>query len=313
MISRWLSLLFLSALLASCSSGRHSSQERIQDVQADTELSSVTVAAILQPHDSSDCDRDAAELAPNDRNTVFVHPGLLLFGLDWGGHRAVDTGLLLVREGYGGNILEVRSRQAGPVYQRMLEDVGTRFLGIHYSMGGEPRILANALQASAQASKARQQTLIYNPFLVEPFGFASLYEQVDLDSPHLGQTVVLVSSDNATFRPDIEAAPSQVLNHPKLHIIYPSDYGLQWDHFSVLSDLRESADSSEPKHRRAYELFQVLAESMLIGLESRQLDSRLARLKLRYALEDKRPLQPQWRRQLMVGDCEPAASTTPGR
>lgn len=243
----------------------------------------------------------------NTGNTVFIHPGLLMLGIDWGGQRALDTGRLMVREGYAGTTLEIRTRRGEPIYQRMLEEPGDRFIGIHYSMGGAPQTLASALQATARASRVREQQLVYSPLLVEPYNFAHLHESVDLDDPHLGHVLMLVSSGNSLLRPNVSAAPARVLKHPKLHIIYPEEFGLHWDHFSVLTDLREADGSDEPRHRRALELFHTIMDSLLAGGDGQRIDSRLARLKLRYARQDRRPVDPQWYAQSATAPC-PAAT-----
>ena len=203
----------LAALLGACSAGRHDGPELTGD----------DLFNRIQSHGGADCVGERIY----GKNTIFVNPGLLLLGIEWGGGRAVAAGQLLAREGFGSGILELRSRRSELVYERMMEDPGTRFLGIHYSMGGAPQTIDNALTAAQRASENRKQLLVYNPILVEPFGFRRLHETVDLDSPYLGRSFVLVSSGGSVFRPEIAAAPEHVLNHEKLHIVYPEDFGLR--------------------------------------------------------------------------------------
>jgi hypothetical protein len=236
-------------------------------------------------------------------NTIFIHPGILLPLIDTDGRRAAETGELLVAEGYGKAIREVRSRSAEPMRQQMTSDPGANFLGIHYSVGGSPNMLSKALSATEQASHERGQVLTYAPLLVEPYEFKNILRFVDLDSPYLGQIIVMVSSDNSLYRPNITAAPPEVTSHPKLHFVYPEDYGLQWDHFSILTDMRQSQDREKEKYYRAHILLLTIVGSVLGNVSSAKIESQLALLKIRFAINDQRPVNKKWVDQLGSDAC----------
>lgn len=295
--------LLLMLLLGACATTRHVDAPGAAEPGLAAASEPAAVAAALDAFEQHGCGTAVPRSDADRNNTVFVHPGLLMLGIDWGGQRAVDTAKRMVRDGYAGRLLEIRSRQGEPVHRRMLEDEGSRFLGIHYSMGGAPETLARVLEATARAGRERHAALRYSPLMIEPFGFERLHEHVDLDSPLLGRLVVMVSSASSLLRPDIDGAPPSVLNHPRLHIVRAEDFGLNWNHFSVLTDLREADGSDEPRHRRAIELFHTVMEALGGELDDAEIDGRLARLKLRYALADGRMVDPAWLRQLQTAAC----------
>lgn len=218
----------------------------------------------------------------NNQHTLFIHPGLM-FGIDWGGSRANDAGLKLIKDGYYSKILEVRSRKSPPMYEQMIKDNAQSYLGIHYSMGGSPAVVSEALKASKKASNKLDKTFVYNAILVDPFGFADFSKYIDPDSPNLGTVFIIASSNYSFLRPDIKSVSSKISNHEKIHYIYPEDFGLSWDHFGFLSAIRDN-DNKNLNSLKVRGIFYFLVNAIHQEAEANTIEYGLQQLKDNYRL-----------------------------
>lgn len=291
---RFLFLVFFTFYLSACTSGRYYPTVAPEYISLEQEPAvREKMINTLKHKDVKQC-LDPELIGFADRkNTLFVHPGWI-FVINWGGGRAMDAGLLLVQDGYAGSVFEVRSRKAADIYERMLNDPGSRHLGLHYSMGGSPKVLQAALEAAADASKVLNNHIIYSPILIEPFNFSSLAEFIELDDPHLGNIIVVISGDYSFLRPNINSASDKILEHSKLNFIYAEDFGLEWGHFSFLSDVRNSETEPGTKHDRAIEIFHALATVLQANVKTTDIKILLAHLKVKYAYEDGREIRRAW-------------------
>lgn len=291
---RLLYIIIFTVFLHGCTSGRHyptPSSENISLGQEPSVREKIEHTIIYKS--VQQCLAPELNINEHLQNTIFIHPGWM-FIIDWGGGLARDAGLLLVRDGFAGSILEVRSRESEEIYDRMLDDSGSRYLGLHYSMGGSPKVLQTALKATENASKELNKQIIYSPILIEPFNFSSIAKIVELGNPHLGNIIVVVSDDYSFLRPNIGGKSSKALEHPKLNFIYAEDFGLNWGHFSFLSDIRNSATKTGLKYDRAIEIFHAVAILSQANVEPNHIKILLAYLKVKYAYEDDREIQKSW-------------------
>jgi len=241
-------------------------------------------------------------------NTLFVHPGMLSLSAQWDRGLAVNGGQLLVREGYAGRIMELDGRDPERMVQAMMADPGQRFIGLHYSMGGGADLVARSVAATRQASLATGRPMSYFPILVDPAGFGAAGDKLDMDSPYLGQLFVLVSEEGATLRPDIESVSRRVLDHPKTHLLYAEDFGLEWSHFGALTDL--TATRPNARQRRSHELFAAIAAGINAGTTASVLEARFDALKIAYAQADHRPIMAAWLHPGGAGPCSSPVLTT---
>ncbi|MES9886408.1 MAG: hypothetical protein ABW140_06310 [Candidatus Sedimenticola sp. 6PFRAG1] len=222
-------------------------------------------------------------------NTVFVHPGLL-FPIPWGMQRARDSGQRIIDKGLASTMLEVRSRDSEAMYKRMLSESGKHYFGIHYSMGGAPYVMQAALKAASQVSKKLKHHVIYSAILVEPYQFPSLTDAINLDDPHLGQVVVVVSSQNSFFRPDVSKTSKKILTHDKFHFIYAEVINMKWNHFTFLTQVRRNNPKTDKQARQAKELFDSIAVALASRLNSNQISNMIRHLKTKYAAVDGHPI-----------------------
>jgi len=287
-------IVFFTVFLCGCTSGRYYPTHSPENISLEQESTlREKISHTLEHKDVQQCLDPGLIGYEQRKNTVFVHPGWI-FIINWGGGRARDAGLLLVRDGFAGSILEVRSRETAEIYERMINDSGSRYLGLHYSMGGSPKVLQAALDAAVDASELLNNHIIYSPILIEPHNFSSLPEFIELDNPHLGNIIVVVSGDNSFLRPNINGASDEILRHPKLNFLYAEDFGLDWGHFSFLSDIRNSEIETGIKHDRAIEIFHALATLLQANVKTNDIKILLAHLKVKYAFEDGRDIQRAW-------------------
>lgn len=165
-----------------------------------------------------------------------------------------------MEDGFGAAILELRTRSAIPIRDRAMKDPGTQFVGIHYSMGGHPELLGESVKAIKVASSARGQPLRYHAILVDPFGITDIEAHVDLQDPAVGNIFILLSAENSFLRPGIREFPNKAVASGKVHFIYAEDFGESWDHFGILTSLKESrANQTKTSDSvKALKLFQRL-------------------------------------------------------
>ena len=237
--------------------------------------------------------REQVKDSPHSGNTIFVHPGLIMF-IDWGGGRAVDSGEYLVSSGFGQDFLEVRSRKAMPLYERMAGESGQNYLGLHYSMGASPMVLAQCLAAAEKASRETGTHIRYSPIMAEPHDFAKVGKFVDLDNPHLGNIICIISSDFAFLRPGVTSYPEWFLRHPKVHLVYADDMGVSWSHFSFLGQVRKQTDNPDEEHVRARHLLDTVASTLLLDLKPGEVKAILDYCMVMYAMEDRREIVDIW-------------------
>ena len=224
------------------------------------------------------------------QNTIMVHPGLLLL-VDWGGQRALDVGHSLVEQGYAERILEVRSRMKAPMLEQMVKDGGGDYVGIHYSMGGAPKVLKAAVDAAAQVSSEHGVDTQYSAIMVDPFALGLLEKRINPDSAHLKQVFVILSNRYMPLRPDPSLLSSRVMQHPKFHFIFAEEYGVRWNHFTFLTDVKNDQRSTQ-NAQRGREIFEQVLQGAFGGLPSDVIASNLQHLRLRYARQDGRSLIP---------------------
>jgi hypothetical protein len=179
--------LLLITLLNGCSAGRYyKPQDQTEGYSQRIGWEDATLINAL----ATSCEMPHSELERRDVNTIFVHPGLLLLNLNWDKSLAVDTAGLLIKHGYAKDFLELRDRDTTRIGDRMQKDPGTRFIGLHYSMGGQPQLLAAALASVEQARRESGKDLVYSPILVDPFDIEHVNTLLDVNAPHLGQIFI---------------------------------------------------------------------------------------------------------------------------
>lgn len=289
-------LLFF-VLLSGCSSGRYYKTQEQQDGSSPP----ISQEEVTRIHDfATACETSKSTVERPDVTTVFVHPGLLLLNLNWDQSLAVDSAKVLIRHGYAKDFLPLRDRDTTKVGERMQQDAGTRFIGLHYSMGGQPQLLANTLASVVEASRNSGKELVYCPVLVDPFDIGQINTELDLDGPHLGQVFIVLSEEFSLLRPDISAIREDILNHPKVHMIYAEDIGEKWGHFSALTSV-----VSEDGPSRFRDILFLIAETAVDNRSSIEFEGRFALLKMKYALEDARPINRAWLRLARELPCWP--------
>lgn len=279
-------LLLLILLLNGCSAGRYyKPQEQNEILQSQIKREATELIHDL----ASSCSTSFPKPEGYETNTVFVHPGLLMLNLDWDQSLAVESAKVLIKNGYAKDFLQLRDRNSTRIGERMLKDPGTHFIGLHYSMGGQPQLLADSLSSVAQARRESGKDIVYSPVLVDPFGIEDINTLLDLDAEHLGQIFIILSEENALFRPSIKGIRGSVLHHPKVHIIYAEDIGENWNHFDALGTIVNGDVTS-----RFHDVFFLVAQTIVEGRSSAEFERRIALMKIRYSLEDSRPINAAW-------------------
>jgi len=86
------------------------------------------------------------------RNAVFVHPGMVWVSDSWDQGAIVTTAQALKEKGLAGSVVAVTGRNPQHVYDQMLRDPGTQFVGLHYSLGGKADLLERSYEATRRAS-----------------------------------------------------------------------------------------------------------------------------------------------------------------
>lgn len=267
-------------LLTGCSTGSHTSFhiEKNEGGTLTNNTCNPKNAKVL----STILTRKIDGVAKNE-STLFIHPGLI-FGIDWGGSRASDAGSKLISDGYYENILEVRSRNASPMYEQMIKDNAASYLGLHYSVGASPAVVSEALKASKDASIQQGKPTVYNAILIEPFGFTEFSNYIDPDSPYLGTVFIIASSNYSFLRPKIKSASSKIINHEKFHYIFPEEFGLSWDHFGFLSAVRDEG-SDVQQGNKVKGIFYFVVNAIQQKAESNAIEYGLKTLRNKYQLE----------------------------
>lgn len=242
---------------------------------------------------SVQCTAASAQVAANGRaDTLFVHPGMLSLSAHWDRGLAVASGQLLVRDGYAARIVELDGRDPESMVPLMVKDPGSRFIGLHYSMGGRADLVARSVAATRKASLAAGRPMAYYPILVDPAAFRDVGSKLDMNSPYLGQMFVMVSAEHAVFRTDIQSVARKMLDHPKTHLIYAEDFGLEWGHFDVLSAV--TAAQPDDRQQRTRAVFMMIAGGINAGASPAEMTARLNALKVRYARADHRAVYAAW-------------------
>ncbi len=287
--------LLVLALLNGCSSGRyyktpekderrHSASEQENAARGEERFKS--------------CAMPNAALDRLNINTVFVHPGMLWFDSDCGESLATESAKVLTKRGYARAYQALCDRNPAKIGEQMQRDPGTRFIGLHYSLGGKPQIVAATLASVAQARQESGKELAYYPLLVDPMNVEQVNTLLDVHAAHLGQMFIVLSAEYSLLRPDITRVRADILDSPKVHLIYAEDFGENWGHFDELeSVVSESAVS------RFREIFFLIAEAVVNGYSSAGFEARLALLKVNYAIEDSRPVDAAWLRLARDAPC----------
>lgn len=269
-------LLFFSLSLSACSTGRIE-QSRLLPGETSDEIRMVRNL----PRTTVRCHAAIAPLADNSvnrRNTLFVHPGLLLFGLHWDRSLAVEAGTILTEYRFAGKMLELPDRDLTPIYQHAITGPGTEFIGIHYSMGGRPDILRGSLDAIKQAAQFRGVPLHYHALLFDPFSISDIGTLIDVNESELGYVFVLLSSEYSFLRPDIRSLPRSFIESEKVFFIYAEDFGESWGHFGMLNAFRGQhfKDSEHSGGEKMRTLFQGMLALALNGQHAPALQDKQA-------------------------------------
>lgn len=280
--------------LAGCTSGRYYSQPDLMVPVADAGASaSAAESAGLA---AGSCRMPVAQaLSEDSRNAVFVHPGMLWPSDSKDSGLAFAGGDWIVRQGYAARVFGVPDRDPERMTPIMAHDPGTRFIGLHYSMGGRADLVVRSVAATALAAQRSGRPLQYFPILIDPSSFDSVGDSLDMESPYLGQMFILVSKEGSAWRTNITQVSRQVLDHPKTHLLYAEDFGLNWGHFGVLEDL--VAAQPTVAQRRAQDVLAVIARGVTSGADAAELDAQLDALKIDYARADDRPVLVAWLQQ----------------
>lgn len=205
--------------------------------------------------------------APERSDTLFVHPGLLLFNFDWDRSLAMEAGNLLQEKGYAGHVLEVRDRNPQALFERMRREPGREFVGIHYSMGGNPELLAASYAATRRAADERGVALRYHSIMIDPFGIDDLEKHVDLSAPEVGYLFIFLSSAGSALRPEAARLSPRGAASGKVVLLHAEDFGEDWDHFGLLGDLRAYRQGEKAEGRKVEAL---LVRLMNIALNSHE-------------------------------------------
>jgi len=261
-------IVMILSFVTGCSAGKHSDQHN-KGLQINKQIEmKVSSSRVL-----------TKKIIFNEKSrlSLFSHPGLI-FGIDWGGSRAYDAGLELIKAGYYKNIIIIRSRKGSPIYHQMMTDGNTSYLGIHYSLGGAPEVLKEAVKATEKASYKLNKNLVYNAILVDPYGYSNLLDYIDIDSQSVGTIFVIVSSDYSFLRPSMENIPTSLLNHKKIHYIYPDEFGLTWDHFGFLSAVKDIGEKNA-NALKIKDIFYLLVNAIHFQANSIEIESGLQDLR----------------------------------
>ncbi|CAM4090414.1 hypothetical protein [Bordetella tumulicola] len=292
---RTLSCAVALLCLAGCSSGRYYSHPDLMVPVSAADSAAALSASLTE----GTCPVPMAQTVSNDgavtnnkKNTIFVHPGMLSSSARWDQGLAVDGGKWLVQRGYAARILEVHGRDPERISQVMVGDPGTHFIGLHYSLGGRADLVVRSVAATARASKRSGRQLSYFPVVIDPASFSSVGDELDMNSPYLGQLFLLVSEEGAAFRTSITSVSRKVLDHAKTHLLYAEDFGLTWGHFDVLEGL--IAEQPTDEQQRVQDVFEVIARGIDAGTDANQIEGQLDALKIDYARADKRPILRAW-------------------
>jgi len=219
--------------LSGCSSGRAS-------------VATTSHAQITSPAVALHCplpDITPAAVVLERRNAIFVHPGMVWVSDRWDSGPIVVTGNALRDEGYASDVVIVEGRDPQRLYERMMSDPGTQFVGLHYSMGGHADLLAKSYDVTRRASIERGVPLRYHAVLIDPFGIADLGARVDLARPEVGQVLFILSSDNSLLRGRVNGLFDSLGQSSKVNFVYAEDVGEKWGHFSILPSGRTPGQS----------------------------------------------------------------------
>ncbi|MCP3669545.1 MAG: hypothetical protein GY814_03760 [Gammaproteobacteria bacterium] len=283
-------------ILCSCSTGVHHNTRSEVNTASTTDTTTHNDEPIRLQQDIIDnelCLEIKQHLSESRNNTVFVHPGLL-FPIPWGMQRARDSGQRIVDKALASSMLEVRSRNSEAMSKRMVSESGKHYFGVHYSMGGAPYVIKAALKAANEASKQLKHRVTYSAILVEPYQFSFLTDAINLDDPHLDQVVVVLSSKNSIFRPDISNASKKILTHNKFHFIYAEEINMKWNHFTFLTQVRSDGIKMDKQARQAKELFDSIAVALASRFDSNQINNMIDHLKTKYATPGGHQINSNW-------------------
>jgi len=251
-----------------------------------------TVSGTSMVPSAGDASASATDPETNNKNTVFVHPGMLWSSARWDKGLAVDGGNWLVRQGYAARILELHGRDPERMTSVMARDPGTRFMGLHYSLGGSTDLVVRSVAATERASKMSGRQLSYFPIVIDPASFTEVGDRLDMNSPYLGQMFILVAEEGSALRTSITSVSRKVLDHAKTHLLYAEDFGLNWSHFGVLEGL--TAEQPTSAQQRVHDVFDVIARGIDAGADASQIEAQLDELKIDYARADERPVLRAW-------------------
>lgn len=257
-------LLLACSLLINtgCTSGRLSSK------MATTEANPAQPPGEIDPSRLLQCVQGILKAdSPNRSNSLFIHPGLLLSNLDWDRSLAMEAGDFLHKKAYTGRVIEVRDRSAAPVRDHMLQDPGTQFVGIHYSMGGNPHYLRASIEATHQAATARGLPLRYHAIMIDPSGIGEIENVLDIDAPEIGYIFVILSAERSMLRPGISGFSQKLLDSGKVYVMHAEDFGEDWNHFGMLEALRSSIQANETDASKVGALLEYLVTVALASEE----------------------------------------------
>ncbi len=292
--------LLLLILLNGCSTGRYykAAEQGPPPQIGQKDISLVLARAVVKA-----CETPHANLDPSNINTVFVHPGMLWFDSDCGKSITVDSARILIKNGYANNFYELCDRNPEKIGELMQKDPGTRFIGLHYSLGGQPALVAATLASVAQTRREGAKDFVYYPVLVDPFDIEQFNTLLDLDVAHLGQVFIVLSAEYSLLRPNVSGLREEILGSPKVHLIYAEDFGETWGHFDELASVVE-----EDAVSRFRDIFFLIAEAVVNGYSAIEFEGRLALLKIRYAGEDSRRVNVDWLRLAEKLPCAQGAA-----
>ena len=292
--------LLLVILLTGCSAGRYYKPQQNNEVfYPGIEQNDVTLIHEI----TTSCETPDSSLDQRNINTVFVHPGLLWFDFNCKQSMAVESARILIKNGYAKDFQEQCDRNPTRIGEQMQKDPGTRFIGLHYSLGGKPQLIATTLTTVANARQESGKDLLYYPVLVDPFEIEQVNTLLDLNSASLGQMFIVLSAEYSLLRPDIQGIREDILSSPKVHLIYAEDFGENWGHFDELESVVANDTIS-----RFRDIFFLIAETIVNGYSAIEFEGRLALLKMKYAIEDSRPINSSWLRSSIDLPCAQRAT-----
>ena len=255
-----------------CSSGKHHDP---RSINVKSKVSTTTLVSSKISHKPIPFNNTL--IKNKKQQSLFAHPGLI-FGIDWGGSRASNAANQLVKNGYYDNVVEIRDRKYPLMYEQMLKEKRSSYLGIHFSLGGSPEVLSEAIKASQKASSVQDKTIVYNAILVDPYNLSAFSDFIKPHSPHLGTVYIIASSDYSFLRPRMKMNSKKTLDQHKLYYIYPKDFGLYWDHFGFLSAITDT-DKNNIHSQKVQSIFYFLVNSIQQSADERIIKSGLNKLK----------------------------------